>query len=137
MSITSDKNSETPDLEKQERMRTIGFIVNPIAGMGGAVGLKGTDGKEILNEALKLGARPVAPVRAKAFLTELSVIETNVRLIVGAGSLGEEEVKDLGLKYRIVGERKSETVAEDTKQTARLIADKHVSLLVFCGGDGT
>ncbi len=137
MSIPSDKKSETPDLEKQERVQTIGFVVNPIAGMGGAVGLKGTDGKEILNEALKLGAKPVAPARAKAFLTELGAIEANVKLIVGAGSLGEEEVKDLGLRHSIVGERKSETVAEDTQEAARLIAEKRVSLLVFCGGDGT
>ncbi|MDK2383781.1 MAG: ATP-NAD kinase, partial [Candidatus Korarchaeota archaeon] len=37
----------------------IGFLVNPIAGMGGRVGLKGTDG-EAYREALRRGARPVA-----------------------------------------------------------------------------
>jgi len=53
-------------------MKRLGFLVNPIAGMGGAVGLKGTDGEAYL-EALKLGAEPVTPERARRFLS-LSLI---------------------------------------------------------------
>jgi predicted polyphosphate/ATP-dependent NAD kinase len=132
-----DENNESAESENHPPQKTVGFIVNPIAGMGGAVGLKGTDGKEILSEAIALGAKPVAPARAEAFLSELRQIGTQLRLVVGAGSMGEDEAENCGLNYKVLGERKSETVAEDTRRTAKLMADEGVDLLVFCGGDGT
>lgn len=118
-------------------MKTVGFIVNPIAGMGGAVGLKGTDGKEILERAISLGAKPVAPLRAGEFLGELAAVKGKIRLITGAGKLGEEKVCECGFDFTVLGEGKEETTAEDTKETVRGIKDAGVDLLVFCGGDGT
>ncbi len=131
------KNNESKNFEKPQPMKTMGFIINPIAGMGGAVGLKGTDGKEILNEAIKLGAKPVAPARAEAFLSELRQIGAIVKLVVGAGNLGEDEAKTVGLACTVLGDRKDETGAEDTRRTAQMMLEAHVDLLVFCGGDGT
>jgi predicted polyphosphate/ATP-dependent NAD kinase len=132
-----DEDKESAESENHPPQKTVGFIVNPIAGMGGAVGLKGTDGKEILTEAIALGAKPVAPTRAEAFLSELRQIRSQFRLVVGAGSMGEEEAETCSFPHVILGEQKSETDAEDTRRTARLMAGEGVDLLVFCGGDGT
>ncbi|MFB3889922.1 MAG: ATP-NAD kinase family protein [Candidatus Bathyarchaeia archaeon] len=117
--------------------KTLGFIVNPVAGMGGPVGLKGTDGKKVLAKAVALGAKPVAPAKAEAFLTELRQLKPSLRLLVGAGTMGEYEAQKLGFNCRVVGERKKETSAEDTRVAAKAIVNEGADLLVFCGGDGT
>jgi predicted polyphosphate/ATP-dependent NAD kinase len=117
--------------------KTIGFIVNPVAGMGGAVGLKGTDGKAILKEAIALGAKPVAAQRAETFLTELTPAKGSLKLIVGAGYMGENEAEKCGYTCKVVGEAKKETTSEDTQNIAKAMVEAGVDLLVFCGGDGT
>ncbi len=118
-------------------VKTVGFIVNPIAGMGGAVGLKGTDGREVLERAITLGAKPIAPRRAESFLSELSPVKERTRLIVGAGKMGEDEARNCGFAFTVLGKRKKETTAEDTVEVAKGIADVGADLLIFCGGDGT
>jgi len=123
--------------EKMLQAKTIGLIVNPVAGMGGAVGLKGTDGKPIVDLAKSLGAKPVASVRARAFLSELKPVKKVMRLIVGAGSMGEEEARGSGFICEVLGSRKEETGAEDTMTIAKEMVNAGVALLVFCGGDGT
>jgi predicted polyphosphate/ATP-dependent NAD kinase len=116
---------------------SIGLIVNPVAGMGGAVGLKGTDGQAILNKARSLGAKPSAPAKAKAFLSDLNLAEDCVHLVVGAGNMGEDESKSLRLNVSVLGEGKEETSAEDTREIAAKMRQIGVTLIVFCGGDGT
>jgi predicted polyphosphate/ATP-dependent NAD kinase len=105
--------------------------------MGGAVGLKGTDGKEILEKAVNLGAKPVAPARAESFLTELNSIREDVKLIAGAGGMGETEAQKSGISCKVFGEKREQTSNQDTVETAKQIVDVGVDLLVFCGGDGT
>jgi predicted polyphosphate/ATP-dependent NAD kinase len=133
----STENKSQSERALTLQVKAIGLIVNPVAGMGGAVGLKGTDGKAIVNRAKSLGAKPVAPVRAQAFLSELKPVKSGVRLVVGAGSMGEDEAKSSGFTYEVLGARKKETAAEDTVVIAKKMLDADVALLVFCGGDGT
>ena len=133
----SIENKSPSDAERAIPVKAIGLIVNPVAGMGGAVGLKGTDGKIILNKALSLGAKPIAPARAESFLSELTSAQRGIRLVVGAGNMGEDGAKNHGLPVTILGERKRETRAEDTRELASEMSAAGVNLLVFCGGDGT
>ncbi len=133
-------SSETklqPAKERASRAKAIGLIVNPVAGMGGAVGLKGTDGKVIINRALSLGAKPIAPLKAQDFLSNLKPVEQHMQLVVGAGSMGEDAAQNSGFTYEVLGESKKETSSEDTVDIAKSMVDAGVALLVFCGGDGT
>ena len=70
------------------RTKKIGLIVNPIAGMGGSVGLKGTDGN-IYKKALKMGAEPIAPNRVNQLLSFIKNID-KIKLIVAPGNMGAD-----------------------------------------------
>lgn len=118
----------------------IGFIVNPIAGMGGRVGLKGTDG--VLEQAIALGARPVAPQRAEAFLRKLKEkgVAAENEIVTCPGAMGEAEARKAEVEAEVLPmRRKRNTAAEDTKKAvAMLTSEKYdVDLIVFVGGDGT
>jgi predicted polyphosphate/ATP-dependent NAD kinase len=120
----------------------IGLLVNPIAGMGGRVGLKGTDG--VVEEAIKRGASPVAPGRALEFLTALdSVISSlkirdDIRIITCPGKMGEDVSQEAGLKHEVVAlDIENSTDADDTKDCVLSLYEADVRLLVFVGGDGT
>jgi predicted polyphosphate/ATP-dependent NAD kinase len=116
----------------------IGFIVNPIAGMGGKVGLKGTD--EVSKKAAAMGAEPIAPERAVEFLKKLSQlhIKPPIKILTYPCAMGEAEVKSAGLSAEVLEMHlKSETTAEDTKLAVKLMLTSKVDLIVFVGGDGT
>jgi predicted polyphosphate/ATP-dependent NAD kinase len=125
-------------LQQVESELRMGFIVNPIAGMGGRVGLKGTNG--VLEEALARGARPLAAVRAKEFLAKLKELYTQepIDTLTCPNPMGAKEVKASGLIAQILPmSLKTETTAEDTKLAVQLLVKSKVDLIVFVGGDGT
>jgi predicted polyphosphate/ATP-dependent NAD kinase len=118
----------------------IGLLVNPIAGMGGRVGLKGTDG--VVEEALKRGAEPVAAGRAADFLDALSqmrnVGRVEFNLLTCPDAMGEQVAKTSGLPFEVVEVAIApETGPEDTRKCVVALYDAGVRLLVFVGGDGT
>ena len=115
-------------------MKKIGLIVNPIAGMGGSVGLKGTDG-ETYKKALELGAVPTTPQRIE---DTLALIHRNdLYFITAPGKMGEDYLKKFDFKYDVVSTIGEETSADDTKRIIQEMLNEGIELLVFVGGDGT
>ena len=115
--------------------KAIGLIVNPVAGMGGSVGLKGTDG-ETYKKALELGAKPVTPRRTKDCLSRIES-KDDITLFVAPGKMGEEYVEAFDMPFTVIGAVGEETSAEDTKRIAAEMVNRGVELLIFAGGDGT
>jgi predicted polyphosphate/ATP-dependent NAD kinase len=127
--------------EDGEGRRRIGLVVNPVAGMGGRVGLKGTDG--LLDEALRRGAEPVAPGCMARFLERLGDAGRLVDWVTCAFDMGADELAEAGLgigdHYSVAFTPPSlhKTNADDTARACKAILARGVEVLVICGGDGT
>jgi len=116
----------------------LGLIVNPIAGMGGKVGLKGTD--HILNEAVARGAEPVSPARATEFLKRLraNMTDSSITILTCPGIMGENEAKTAQIPVQVLPLKVAQvTSAGDTKNAVKLMVKAKADLIVFVGGDGT
>ena len=121
-------------------MKKLGLIVNPIAGMGGRVGLKGTDGGDVYRKALALGAKPRAHSRAVEALTIIADTLPEVTLLTVAGSMGEDTARQLGMPAVLIDGAPREglgTTPEDTRRAALEMQRNGADLLLFAGGDGT
>ena len=123
--------------------KRMGLIVNPIAGIGGRVGLKGSDGLEIQQRALALGAEPLAQERAAAALNALRPLLADIKLLAPPDAMGEAIARCCGFNPLVITDRNlpaefpGVTSAEDTRYFARLLRDAGVDLILFAGGDGT
>lgn len=144
----------------------LGLLVNPIAGMGGRVALKGTDGEEALRIARERGATPVAPGRARRALGRLD----GIAILAAPGAMGAEvaaaagfdvETTDDAAPSRTTGggppaadgaapsrtapddllatdrPGAGDTTAADTRAAVAEMLRRDVDLLLFAGGDGT
>jgi predicted polyphosphate/ATP-dependent NAD kinase len=118
--------------------KKLGLIVNPIAGMGGRVGLKGTDGPDILDTAKKLGAVPISPVRAVEALRQIANMKDSIDLLTYPSSMGTDEARASSFNPTVMGSiAKEGTTPNDTRNAARDLLSARVDLILFAGGDGT
>ena len=115
----------------------LGVLVNPFAGVGGAVGLKGSDGGDTREEALRRGATPMAVDRMTRALAGLAARTARLEVLTWGGAMGEDSCRAAGLPARSLGEPPSPSEADDTRRAARALVDAGAQLLLFAGGDGT
>jgi predicted polyphosphate/ATP-dependent NAD kinase len=143
----------------------LGFIINPIAGVGGGVALKGSD--NMVAQALALGAVPKANERAKIALEVLLPYKEDIRVYSAQGLMGEEAAKSLGFQVEVIYQTKNsasnkqdssqlnsqlcnqgnkfslqdkhliETSEDDTKALVLALLEQNVDIILFAGGDGT
>lgn len=118
-------------------MKKIGLLINPIAGMGGKVGLKGTDGQAILAEAISRGAVPESARKAVKALEKLQPLKADIQFLVASGEMGQDVVVDLGFKYEVIHQMTSESSVEDSRQLLEKLLREEIDLILFAGGDGT
>ena len=123
-------------------MKKLGLLINPVAGMGGSVGLKGTD--HMVEEAIRRGATPRANDRVRQALKELLEIKNELEIVTCPGDMGEDTAKSMGFRTTVLhtGGRRSLKDLFDSSRTDTIVLSKAmeeagVDLLLFAGGDGT
>lgn len=142
--------------------KRLGLIVNPVAGLGGRVGLKGSDGLRVQKQAIALGAIPRAMDRAAEALMQLRRVD-DLEIVTWSGRMGEDTVRACDLSPVVVGSAGPDLIAaagnsadngvthdgnaegtmaydstaDDTRAAAGSMRDLGVDLLLFAGGDGT
>jgi len=118
----------------------LGLIVNPLAGIGGSVALKGSDGKEIVAEARLRGAELRAPQRAHRALAVVSegLSADSLSITTYPGPMGEDMARQNGFVPEVIGDIDPQvTTSADTEMAAKEMAAMGLDLIVFVGGDGT
>lgn len=139
---------------------TVGLLVNPVAGLGGAAGLAGSDGVDVQREAASRGAVSHATERASTALRLIRPLftgydevrdgapdapigttgrgEAAAELLVAPGPMGETAAAAADVNVRTLpASIESPTSAADTTACAAAFVDAGVDLLLFAGGDGT
>ncbi len=118
-------------------MLKLGLVINPCAGVGGPVGLKGSDGADVLADALRRGATPRAAARSREALALLAASRQPVRLLTWGADMGAEAATAAGLEAEILGSPQDVTSAADTRAAVTALVAAGIDLLLFAGGDGT
>lgn len=136
---TSSQSADSNQPEMTQRVKfKLGLIINPVAGIGGSVGLKGSDGQDTAELASSLGAKKQSNARAEIAMSMLSNLVDAVDIFTVGGEMGERLCQKLGYPHSVVFNPSSEvTLFSDTEQAAEIMANLNLDVIVFAGGDGT
>lgn len=125
-------------MKNNESVFKLGLIINPIAGIGGKTGLKGSDGGKILEKAFALGAKKEAESRGEEAILPLTFVKNKFKIFTCSGEMGQNICNKLGIVAHEILEVNSKlTTRYDTINAVGKMEQEKVSLIVFCGGDGT
>ncbi|EPJ47614.1 MAG: hypothetical protein OFPII_10260 [Osedax symbiont Rs1] len=114
----------------------LGLLINPVAGIGGSVALKGSDGENVVSQAQALGATAMAVKRTAIALSEL--VDLAVEIFTYPAEMGADVAQQMGFKVTVLGEIESAaTTAQDTRKAVVDLLEQDIDLLLFAGGDGT
>ena len=120
------------------QMFNLGLVINPIAGIGGSVALKGSDGEGVAEQALALGATAKSNARAALALEILKPYQESVVIHTVSGEMGESAAQALGFETRVIYQPANEVTSEgDTEKAVAKLMTLDIDLLLFAGGDGT
>tara|TARA_Y200000002_G_scaffold247341_1_gene204700 strand:+ start:2144 stop:3340 length:1197 start_codon:yes stop_codon:yes gene_type:complete len=119
----------------------IGLVVNPLAGIGGAVGLQGSDGEVVQRAARERDGKPRGEERLSIFLqalrTRLGGDFGRLAWCTWGGAMGAQILSSNGVTAQVAGEPAAQTSAQDTQLAVKTLGASDVDLLIFVGGDGT
>jgi predicted polyphosphate/ATP-dependent NAD kinase len=116
----------------------IGLLINPYAGLGGPIAMKGSDGDYIVNQGLDAGLSGRSNERVKIFLEQLSSYKEKIHWYSAPQQMGESILLHLGYQPTVIGSLdSSKTSAKDTEDFAKQLQEQNIDLLIFAGGDGT
>jgi predicted polyphosphate/ATP-dependent NAD kinase len=114
----------------------LGLIVNPVAGVGGPLALKGSDGAIPAHLAAGAGVPSLTSTRAATALAALAGHPCTI--VTSAGAMGEDAARQASLSVQVVhAPATNPSAPSDTVAAAGAIAAAGVDLLAFAGGDGT
>lgn len=127
-------------MSEQSQIRAkfrLGLIINPVAGLGGSVALKGSDGESTAELAIQLGAVAKSNDRAKVALDMILDRKDQIEVFTVSGEMGERLCQQLGLVHQVIVTTGETTKPEDTELAAKQMSKLNLDLILFVGGDGT
>lgn len=121
-------------------MLRIGFVLNPYSGLGGLIGLKGSDGIREILPCIEL-EKGRAIERARVFINELSRVggfSDDAIIVTARGYMGEYILRNSRFRYITIDyPDRVETISMDTVLSVSHLVREGVESIIFVGGDGT